>query len=296
MTLVRDNSTDSLICGAPSLCFLSMWALFDRAESVSLSSSVVAPGAVPLSSSNGEEPQVATKGRLLYEGKAKKLYATENDQVLWVEYLDQATAFNGEKKDQISGKGILNNQISSRIFMALTELGIPNHLIEELSITEQLVKAVEIVPLEVVVRNIAAGSISKRLGIPEGTPFNFPVVEFYYKDDDLGDPLINLDHIRLLELATPEELAEIRRQALVVNTALQELFTSCGIDLVDFKLEFGRDGAGAILLADEISPDTCRLWDKETGEHLDKDVYRRDLGDLVSVYETVLERLEAVSE
>lgn len=235
---------------------------------------------------------MASKGQLLYEGKAKKLYATEDQQVLWVEYLDQATAFNGEKKDQISGKAILNNQISSLIFQVLAERGVPNHLIEQLSDTEQLVRAVQIIPLEVVVRNVAAGSISKRLGIDEGTPLAFPVVEFYYKDDDLGDPLISEDHIRLLDIATPADLEEIRSQALTVNTQLQELFDSCGITLVDFKLEFGRDNNGQILLADEVSPDTSRLWDKETGAHLDKDVYRRDLGDLIDVYQVVRARLE----
>lgn len=234
---------------------------------------------------------MTVKGQLLYEGKAKQLFATEDEQILWVEYSDQATAFNGVKKDQIVGKGVLNNQISGLIFQALKSSGVPNHFIEQLSETEQLVRKVEIVPLEVVVRNIAAGSISKRLGIEEGVAFPFPIIEFYYKDDELGDPLINNEHIRLLKIATPEELAEIQRQALQVNRTLQDLFAGCGINLVDFKLEFGRDGSGKILLADEVSPDTCRLWDSQTGEHLDKDVYRRDLGDLVSVYQVVHDRL-----
>lgn len=235
---------------------------------------------------------VADKGQLLYEGKAKKLYATAEEQILWVEYLDQATAFNGVKKDQIAGKGVLNNQISGLIFQVLSARGVPNHFVQQLSDTEQLVRRVEIVPLEVVVRNVSAGSISKRLGMEEGVEFAAPVIEFYFKDDDLGDPLINDEHIRLLNLASDEELAEIRRQALEVNRVLIDLFDSCGIRLVDFKLEFGRDADGSILLADEVSPDTSRLWDKETGDHLDKDVYRRDLGDLISVYQVVKARLE----
>ena len=235
---------------------------------------------------------MAIKGDLLYEGKAKRLFKTDCDRVLWVEYMDQATAFNGEKKDQIKGKGVLNNQISSLIFEWLSVQGIANHLVERISPTEQLVHKVDIVPLEVVVRNTAAGSLSKRLGIPEGEELPRPIVEFYYKSDELGDPLINEDHIAIMAIATQEELAEIRRQALQVNEALQLLFGELGIRLVDYKLEFGRDADGKILLSDEVSPDTCRLWDMETNEKLDKDVYRRDLGDLVSVYQQVHDRLE----
>lgn len=235
---------------------------------------------------------MTSQGPLLYEGKAKRLYSTSDEQVLWVEYLDQATAFNGVKKDQIAGKGVLNNQISGLIFQVLEARGVDNHFLRQHSATEQIVKQVEIVPLEVVVRNVAAGSISVRLGIEEGVPLPFPVVEFYYKDDALNDPLINDDHVRLLDIATPEELELIRTEARRVNDVLIELFVGCGIRLVDFKLEFGRTADGTILLADEISPDTCRLWDLETGDHLDKDVYRRDLGDLISVYQVVKARLE----
>ena len=238
---------------------------------------------------------VASKGSLLYEGKAKKLYETDTPGVLWVEYSDQATAFNGLKKDQISGKGVLNNQITGLIFEQLAAAGIPSHYLESLSETEQLVRSVDIVPLEVVVRNVVAGSLSKRLGIEEGTPLEQPLVEFFYKDDELGDPLITDGHIRVLGVATPAELDDIHSKALAVNAALQEIFAGCGITLVDFKLEFGRDADGQILLADEISPDTCRLWDATTGEHLDKDVYRRDIGDLVSVYQVVLARLQELT-
>lgn len=232
------------------------------------------------------------KGELLYEGKAKRLFKTSTPGVLWAEYLDQATAFDGEKKDQIVGKGTLNNQISSRIFARLEEVGVPSHFIEQVSPTEQLVRSVEIIPLEVVVRNRAAGSISKRLGIPEGTVLPKPLVEFFLKDDDLGDPLLTDDHVRMLQLASDDEIEELKEKALVVNRALRELFADIDIDLVDFKVEFGRDEEGKTLLADEVSPDTARLWDQETGAHLDKDVYRRGLGDLRDVYQVVLDRLQ----
>lgn len=232
------------------------------------------------------------KGALLYQGKAKRLYATPDNDIIWVEYLDQATAFNGEKKDQIAGKAVLNNKISSRIFEKLHQAGVNSHFVEQLSENEQLVRRVQIIPLEVVVRNTAAGSLTKRLGIPEGTPLDKPLVEFFYKDDDLGDPLVTDDHIRMMGIATDAEIAELKEKALTVNAALQALFTDLGINLIDFKLEFGRTDDGEILLADEVSPDTARLWDLATGDHLDKDVYRRDLGDLVSVYQVVLNRLE----
>lgn len=235
---------------------------------------------------------MATKGQLLYEGKAKRLYQTDTPGVLWVQYSDQATAFNGIKKDQIQGKGELNNQITGIIFDRLKDAGIPSHYIESISDTEQLVKEVSIIPLEVVVRNTAAGSICKRLGLEEGTALPAPLVEFYYKDDELGDPIITDDHVRLLNLATDTEIADIKAKALAVATALTEIFRECGIRLIDFKLEFGRDQDGTVLLADEVSPDTCRLWDAETNDHLDKDVYRRDIGDLVSVYQVVLDRLK----
>ncbi len=232
------------------------------------------------------------KGALLYEGKAKRLYATPDNNILWVEYLDQATAFNGEKKDEIAGKAVLNNKISSRIFEKLHQVGVDSHFLKQLSENEQLVRRVQIIPLEVVVRNTAAGSLTKRLGIPEGTPLDKPLVEFFYKDDDLGDPLVTDDHIRMMDIASDTEIMALKEKTLTVNTALTALFNDLGINLIDFKLEFGRTDEGEILLADEVSPDTARLWDLSTGDHLDKDVYRRDLGDLVSVYQVVLNRLE----
>ncbi|MEQ7199719.1 phosphoribosylaminoimidazolesuccinocarboxamide synthase [Enterococcus avium] len=236
------------------------------------------------------------KGTLIYEGKAKQLFQTDDPAIIWVEYLNQATALNGAKKDQISGKGELNNQITGLIFDFLKSKGITNHYIKQLSETEQLIQNVEIIPLEVVVRNIAAGSFSKRLAIPEGTPLKSPIVEFYYKNDELDDPMVIDAHILTLELATAEELTQLRQKALEVGEALTELFDSIDITLVDFKLEFGRQKDGSILLADEVSPDTCRLWDKQTNEHLDKDIYRRDLGDIIPVYQEVLNRLEKRGE
>ena len=236
------------------------------------------------------------KGTLIYEGKAKQLFQTDDPAIIWVEYLNQATALNGAKKDQISGKGELNNQIPGLIFDFLKSKGITNHYIKQLSETEQLIQNVEIIPLEVVVRNIAAGSFSKRLAIPEGTPLKSPIVEFYYKNDELDDPMVIDAHILTLELATAEELTQLRQKALAVGEALTELFDSIDITLVDFKLEFGRQKDGSILLADEVSPDTCRLWDKQTNEHLDKDIYRRDLGDIIPVYQEVLNRLEKRGE
>ncbi|MGM0110347.1 phosphoribosylaminoimidazolesuccinocarboxamide synthase [Enterococcus sp. DIV0187] len=236
------------------------------------------------------------KGTLIYEGKAKQLFQTDDPAIIWVEYLNQATALNGAKKDQISGKGELNNQITGLIFDFLKSKGITNHYIKQLSETEQLIQNVEIIPLEVVVRNIAAGSFSKRLAIPEGTPLKSPIVEFYYKNDELDDPMVIDAHILTLELATAEELTQLRQKALAVGEALTELFDSIDITLVDFKLELGRQKDGSILLADEVSPDTCRLWDKQTNEHLDKDIYRRDLGDIIPVYQEVLNRLEKRGE
>lgn len=232
------------------------------------------------------------KGKLLYEGKAKQLFRTNESEVIWVEYLNQATALNGAKKDQIKGKGELNNRITSLIFDYLKSKKIKNHFIKRLSANEQLIQAVEIIPLEVVVRNVAAGSFSKRLAIPEGTSLSMPIVEFYYKKDELDDPMVIDDHILFLQIASTEEIAQLRQLALEVNHALIELFDSIDIQLIDFKLEFGRQKEGSLLLADEVSPDTCRLWDKKTNEHLDKDIYRRDLGDIVPVYQEVLNRLE----
>ncbi|MGM0212940.1 phosphoribosylaminoimidazolesuccinocarboxamide synthase [Enterococcus sp. AZ109] len=231
------------------------------------------------------------KEALLYEGKAKQLFKTDDPKVVWVEYLNQATALNGAKKDQIAGKGELNNQITSLIFSYLHEVGIDNHFIKQLSETEQLIRSVEIIPLEVVVRNVAAGSFAKRLAITEGTPLKFPIVEFYFKNDALDDPMITEDHIKVLDIATADEIETLRKMALDVNEALKKLFTEINIKLVDFKLEFGRTESGEILLADEVSPDTCRLWDLTTNDHLDKDIYRRDLGDIIPVYQEVYNRL-----
>lgn len=231
------------------------------------------------------------KGQLLYEGKAKRLYQTEQEDILFVEYKNSATAFNGEKKAEIDGKGILNNRITTVIFEKLKTLGIDSHFVERISDNEQLVRKVEIIPIEVVVRNIAAGSLAKRLGFEEGTPLNRTIVEFYYKDDALGDPLINNDHIDILGIAAKEEVETLYELGLKVNSVLQPIFEEVGVILVDFKLEFGRDKDGNVLLADEISPDTCRLWDAETKQKLDKDVFRRDLGSLTESYEIILARL-----
>lgn len=231
------------------------------------------------------------KGQLLYEGKAKRLYQTEQEDILFVEYKNSATAFNGEKKAEIDGKGILNNRITTVIFEKLKTQGIDSHFVERISENEQLVRKVDIIPIEVVVRNIAAGSLAKRLGFEEGTPLNRTIVEFYYKDDALGDPIINNDHIDILGIATKEEVETLYQLGLKVNSVLQPIFDEVGVILVDFKLEFGRDKDGNVLLADEISPDTCRLWDAETKQKLDKDVFRRDLGNLTEVYEIILARL-----
>jgi phosphoribosylaminoimidazole-succinocarboxamide synthase len=231
-------------------------------------------------------------GDLLYEGKAKQLFVTEDPAVVRVKYKDAATAFNGEKKAVLAGKGELNNRISAYFFRYLGERGIPHHFVKILSPLEQLVKRVEIIPLEVVVRNVAAGSLAKRLGLQEGMPFTRPVVEYYYKNDELGDPLVNRDHILMLGLASEAELEEMRRLALRVNEALLEKMAEVSVQLVDFKLEFGRDENGRVLLADEISPDTCRFWDAASGEKLDKDRFRRDLGNVVEAYREIWRRLE----
>ncbi|MEC3608684.1 phosphoribosylaminoimidazolesuccinocarboxamide synthase [Bacillus glycinifermentans] len=231
------------------------------------------------------------KNELLYEGKAKKIFLTNDDDILFVEYKDSATAFNGEKKAEIDGKGRLNNEISSMIFTRLHEKGIGNHFVKRVSETEQLIKKVKIIPLEVVVRNVVAGSMSKRLGIPEGTELRQPLIEFYYKDDSLGDPLITEDHIWILQAAEPDQVETIKSITRQVNEVLQQIFAAIGVRLIDFKLEFGLDANGRVLLADEISPDTCRLWDKETNEKLDKDVFRRNLGGLTDAYEEIFKRL-----
>ena len=231
---------------------------------------------------------------LLYEGKAKKLFITEDPQILRVEYKDDATAFNGEKFDRLKGKGRLNNAITVFFFEHLETKDIPSHFVRKISETEQLVRRVKIIPLEVVVRNVAAGSLSKRIGWEEGKELPHPIVEFYYKDDDLGDPLLAEEHIRLLELASEAQIEELKKRGLAVNEALKFLMLSKGIRLIDFKLEFGLDQNGEILLADEISPDTCRFWDAETQEKLDKDRFRRDLGGVTDAYAEVLRRLNSI--
>ena len=232
------------------------------------------------------------KKEQLYEGKAKKVFATEDPQLLIVQYKDDATAFNGLKKGTIVGKGIINNQMSNRL-MAMLELeGVPTHFVQELSQRETLVKKVSIVPLEVIVRNIAAGSFSKRYGVDEGVVFDQPTIEFSYKNDELGDPLLNTKHALALKVATPEEIETIERYSLKINEVLKSCWLSCGVILVDFKLEFGRLADGTIVLADEISPDTCRLWDSKTHEKLDKDRFRRDLGGVEEAYAEIMKRLE----
>jgi len=230
------------------------------------------------------------KTEQLYEGKAKKVFATENPDYCIVSYKDDATAFNGLKKGTIVGKGVVNNKMSNYLCKMLEEKGIPTHFVEELSDRDTVVKKVEIVPLEVIVRNKAAGSLSKRLGLPEGTPMKTTVLEFCYKDDDLGDPIVNEYHILAAELATKEEIDKISAMALKVNEILCGFFRSVNIDLIDFKLEFGRF-KGDIILADEISPDTCRFWDVNTQEKLDKDRFRRDLGGVEEAYAEVMKRI-----
>ena len=231
-----------------------------------------------------------TRKEQLYEGKAKKVWATDDPDVVLVDYKDDATAFNGLKKGTITGKGVVNNRMSDFMFKKLEEAGVPTHFIEEVSDRETLVKKVQIVPLEVIVRNIAAGSMSKRLGIPEGTPLAHTVLEFSYKNDELGDPMINEYHAYAMKLATPEEVKTITDMAFKVNDFMVDYFKKLNIDLVDFKLEFGRY-KGQILLADEISPDTCRFWDSTTKEKLDKDRFRRDMGGVEEAYHEMMRRL-----
>jgi phosphoribosylaminoimidazole-succinocarboxamide synthase len=227
---------------------------------------------------------------LLYEGKAKKVYTTEDSNVLIVDYKDDATAFNGIKKGTIVGKGIVNNRMSNHVFQILEKQGIPTHYIEELSDRETAVKKVEIVPLEVIIRNVAAGSFSKRLGVEEGVVFKEPTIEFSYKNDELGDPLINSYFAVALDLATWDEIKVIEEYAFKVNEVLKAYFLQANLKLIDFKIEFGRYD-GKIILADETSPDTCRLWDADTNEKLDKDRFRRDLGNVEEAYNEVFKRL-----
>ena len=230
------------------------------------------------------------KKELLYEGKAKKVYATEDPDVLIVDYKDDATAFNGLKKGTIVGKGAINNRMTNHIFKILETKGVPTHYIEELSDRETAVKKVEIVPLEVIIRNFSAGSFAKKMGMEEGIKFKQPTLEFSYKNDDLGDPFINRYYALALGLATEEEIDAIEKYAFIVNDVMREYFDSLGIELIDFKIEFGRYH-GQIILADEVSPDTCRLWDKESHEKLDKDRFRRDLGNVEDAYQEVFRRL-----
>ena len=229
----------------------------------------------------------------VYEGKAKKVFRTEDPALYIVEYKDDATAFNGLKKGTIVGKGIINNRMTNRMMARMEKAGIPTHLVQELSERETLVKKVSIVPLEVIIRNISAGSFAKRYGVEEGIVFSSPTIEFSYKNDELGDPLINEYHALALKLATQEEIDTIKKYAFAVNDVLKAFMAECGIDLVDFKLEFGRLADGTIVLADEISPDTCRFWDAKTHEKLDKDRFRRDLGGVEDAYAEVMRRLLA---
>ncbi|MFR7991010.1 MAG: phosphoribosylaminoimidazolesuccinocarboxamide synthase [Anaerovoracaceae bacterium] len=233
----------------------------------------------------------AEKREQLYEGKAKKVYATDDENLCIVSYKDDATAFNGQKKGTIMGKGAINNRVTNFLMQMLEKEGIPTHYVEELNDRETVVKRVEIIPLEVIVRNIAAGSLAKRLGLEEGYKMKKTVLEFSYKDDDLGDPMVNDYHILAMEYATEEELDVIKNYALKINDILSAYLKDAGIELIDFKLEFGKTADGTIVLADEISPDTCRFWDTKTHEKLDKDRFRRDLGGVEDAYQEVLKRL-----
>jgi len=232
------------------------------------------------------------KGEQLYEGKAKKVFSTEDPELLIVSYKDDATAFNGLKKGTIVGKGVINNQMSNALMSRLEKAGVPTHFVQELSERDTLVKRVSIVPLEVIIRNIAAGSFSKRFGVEEGVVFDAPTIEFSYKNDELGDPLMNAYHAVAMKLATWEEIETIKKYAFAVNDFLKAFWLDAGVTLVDFKLEFGRLKDGTIVLADEISPDTCRLWDSKTHEKLDKDRFRRDLGGVEDAYQEIMRRLK----
>ena len=227
----------------------------------------------------------------LYEGKAKKVFKTSDPEKLIVSYKDDATAFNGLKKGTIAGKGVINNRMSNLLMQMLEKAGVPTHFVEEINERETVVKRVSIVPLEVIIRNISAGSFAKRFGVKEGIVFDRPTIEFSYKNDELGDPLMNSYHALALKLATEDEIETIKRYAFKVNDELKKFWLECGVTLVDFKLEFGRLADGTIVLADEISPDTCRLWDVKTGEKLDKDRFRRDLGGVEDAYAEVMKRL-----
>ena len=233
------------------------------------------------------------KKEQLYEGKAKKVFATGDPEVVIVSYKDDATAFNGLKKGTITGKGAINNRMTNNLMRRLEAQGVPTHYVEELSDRETAVKKVSIVPLEVIIRNISAGSFAKRYGVEEGIVFDAPTIEFSYKNDELGDPLLNSYHALALKLATAEEIETIKKYAFTVNDVLKAFWAECGVTLVDFKLEFGKLSDGTIVLADEISPDTCRLWDSKTHEKLDKDRFRRDLGGVEDAYAEIMKRLLA---
>ena len=240
---------------------------------------------------NKKEKVIMEKREQLYEGKAKKVFKTDDDQLLIVSYKDDATAFNGLKKGTIVGKGVINNKMSNMLMQRLEKEGVPTHFVKELSDRDTLVKRVSIVPLEVIIRNISAGSFSKRYGVEEGIVFDQPTIEFSYKNDELGDPLINDYHAVALKLATWEEIETIKKYAFKVNEVLKAFWKECRVTIVDFKLEFGKLDNGTIVLADEISPDTCRLWDIDTNEKLDKDRFRRDMGGVEDAYAEVMKRL-----
>ena len=231
------------------------------------------------------------KRELIYEGKAKKVYATDEPEILLVDYKDDATAFNGLKKGTISGKGAINNRVTNYMMKILEENGVPTHFVKELSARETLVKKVSIVPLEVIIRNISAGSFAKRYGVEEGIVFKTPTIEFSYKNDELGDPLLNSYHALALGLANEKEIETIKAMSFKINEVMKAFFKNLKVDLVDFKLEFGRLSDGSIVLADEISPDTCRFWDSETHEKLDKDRFRRDLGNVEDAYKEMMKRI-----
>ena len=231
------------------------------------------------------------KKEQLYEGKAKKVFATDDANLVIVDYKDDATAFNGEKKGTITGKGVINNVMSNHMFQLLEQQGVPTHFVEQLSERETLVKKVSIVPLEVIIRNISAGSFAKRFGVEEGIVFDEPTIEFSYKNDELGDPLMNAYHAIALKAATREEIETIKAMAFKVNEVMKQYFDTLNVILVDFKLEFGKTADGKIVLADEISPDSCRLWDKTTKEKLDKDRFRRDMGGVEEAYQEIMKRV-----
>ena len=233
------------------------------------------------------------KKEQLYEGKAKKVFATADENLCIVSYKDDATAFNGEKKGTIVGKGVVNNRMTNMLMRLLEQHGVPTHFVEELNDRDTVVKKVKIVPLEVIIRNVSAGSFAKRYGVEEGIAFDEPTIEFSYKNDALGDPLINTYHALALKLATKEEIAKIEEYAFKVNEVLKEYFLKLGVRLIDFKLEFGRLPDGTIVLADEISPDTCRFWDVKTNEKLDKDRFRRDMGGVEDAYKEIFKRVSA---